>query len=143
MPKVFVYGTLLGDDSGKNRYNRKISVTSSKHAIISATLYIYTFPYVVLDGTGTVHGKVFELDDATVAAYDDIEGVGKGGYDRDKVMATYDDGTQEGVWVYCFPSARGGRPVHNGQYDAWFDKGLYPIPKAMGSDPRTSKKGKT
>jgi gamma-glutamylcyclotransferase (GGCT)/AIG2-like uncharacterized protein YtfP len=134
MPKVFVYGTLLGDDAGPNYWKRKnICIKSSRHATIKARMYIVTYPYVVLDGKGKVHGKVFDVDETTLKEYDDIEGLGDGWYERRKAMASYDDRTEEEVWVYCFSQQKGGESKENGQFEDWYDKGKYPVPKTKGA----------
>jgi len=137
MPKVFVYGTLLCDDTGHNFWGREIVVRSSRHATIKASLFLEKFPYVVLDGKGRVLGKVFDVDDKTLNTYDEIEGVGHSWYARKNVEAILDDGKTQKVWVYCFGSVRGGRPISNGQFEDWFDTNKFIIPKDKGTEVRS------
>jgi len=137
MLKVFVYGTLLGDDTGHNYWHHEnVTVTSSRHATVRAKMFLDNYPYIVLDKTGTVRGKVFEVDDATIKEYDMIEGIGTGWYDRKRTAARYDDGTEEEVWVYCSAAPRGGKPMPSGQWKDWYDQGMFLIPQGMGEEPR-------
>jgi gamma-glutamylcyclotransferase (GGCT)/AIG2-like uncharacterized protein YtfP len=139
MQKVFVYGTLLGDDTGHNYWGKKVNVLASQHATILGTMYFKEFPYVVLDGKGTVRGKVFDVDDKTLKAYDDIEGVGESWYSRVKVEATLYDEKKEEVWAYCFKKPRGGERVPNGQFGNWYIEKKYLIPKDKGIEVRTQR----
>jgi gamma-glutamylcyclotransferase (GGCT)/AIG2-like uncharacterized protein YtfP len=133
--KVFIYGTLLGDDSKPNIYGRKVRIFSARHATVVGRLYISGVPYVVLDRDADhiVHGKVFELDDDTLMEYDTVEGIYPAKadwvYERRKVKARYDDGTEEEVWIYVRKGYEGGELVENGQFDNWVDDDICPIPE--------------
>jgi gamma-glutamylcyclotransferase (GGCT)/AIG2-like uncharacterized protein YtfP len=139
MQKVFVYGTLLGDDSGRNYWGRKVTVFSSQHATILGSMYLKEYPYVILDGKGKVRGKVFDVDDKTLKAYDEIEGIGESWYSRVKADATLYDNKILQVWVYCFKKPRGGELVINGQFGNWFDDHMFLIPKDKGVEIRTQR----
>ena len=139
MPKVFVYGTLLSDDTGHNYWRRKVKVRSSSHATILGSLYLKEFPFVVLDGKGTVRGKVFDVDDKTLKVYDEIEGIAQSEYLRQKVEADLEGGIEQEVWVYCKPSAHGGKLIPNGQFGDWYDTNMFLIPKDKGTEIRTKR----
>jgi gamma-glutamylcyclotransferase (GGCT)/AIG2-like uncharacterized protein YtfP len=133
--KVFIYGTLLGDDSRPNVWGRKVTVLKARLATVRGRLFMMEVPYLVLDQDheGVVHGKVFEIDDDTLLEYDSIEGIYPGGsggwYDRNRVMARYDDGSDEEVWIYSRPEYMGGEHLENGQFEDWRDDDLFPIPE--------------
>jgi gamma-glutamylcyclotransferase (GGCT)/AIG2-like uncharacterized protein YtfP len=143
--KVFIYGTLLGDDVGPNIYGRKVKVFSARHATVEGKLYVSGVPYVVIakDAKALVHGKVFEIDDDTLMEYDSIEGIYPAKadwvYERRKVQVGYDDGTKEEVWIYARKGYEGGELIENGQFDNWVDDDICPIPE----DKRVDKVYKT
>ena len=140
MPKVFVYGTLLGDDSGRNYWGRPVKVLSSQHATILGSLFLKDYPFIVLDGKGMVRGKVFDVDEPTLKEYDEIEGIGESWYSRVKVEATLYDGTKVEAWVYCHKTSRGGEPVPSGQFGDWYDTNMFLIPKDMGVEVRARRR---
>ena len=131
--KVFIYGTLLSDDSKPNQWGREVNIYKARYASVKGKLYVHGVPYIILGGMDDVLGKVFEIDDDTMMEYDSIEGIYPGGvggwYDKKKVRATYEDGTEEEVWIYCRPEYIGGETVPNGQFDNWKDECLCPIPE--------------
>jgi gamma-glutamylcyclotransferase (GGCT)/AIG2-like uncharacterized protein YtfP len=127
--QVFIYGTLLGDDTGDCHWGGKVNVYTSRKATVHGKLFEAGVPYIVLDLEGTVHGKVFEIDDETFQKYDEIEGIGRHWYRRIRTIAYFDDGTSAEVWIYCMDAFTKGKELPNGQYRDWVDNGLYPIPK--------------
>jgi gamma-glutamylcyclotransferase (GGCT)/AIG2-like uncharacterized protein YtfP len=136
--KVFIYGTLLTDDSRPNQWGRQVKVYRARYASVKGKLFVHGVPYIILGGEDRVFGKVFEIDDDTMMEYDSIEGIYPGGvggwYEKRKVKALYDDGKEEEVWIYCRPEYIGGEAVPNGQYDNWKDDDVCPIPEDKRGD---------
>ena len=73
------------------------------------------------------------IDDDTLMEYDSIEGIYPAKmdwvYERKKVKVTYDDGSEDKVWIYVRKGFEGGELIENGQFDNWRDDGICPIPE--------------
>ena len=86
-----VYGTLRTGSTNTGRINHTALVFPSHQR----------FPAMICDrnGSGTIV-EVHDVDDKTLAAYDDYEGLSAGVYRRLRMDIIMDDGTIIEAWVY-------------------------------------------
>ncbi len=96
--RVFVYGTLMSG-FGNNRLMQGRLVG---RATTAGMLYnLNGFPGLRQDdGHGTVYGEVWDIDDASLAALDRLEGVAVGLYDRIRVVANVERHGSVEAWAY-------------------------------------------
>ena len=96
---VAVYGTLLEGERNAHWGNGALS---RRKASVRGVLYDtgYSFPALVPEATaGLVEAEVLEVDAKGLAKMDVLEGYPRL-YRRDRVTATFEDGTEAEVWVY-------------------------------------------
>jgi gamma-glutamylcyclotransferase (GGCT)/AIG2-like uncharacterized protein YtfP len=92
--KVFVYGTL------KKGYHNHYLLKDAKYLGKNLTLPSFTmlnlgaFPGVVFGGNTPIHGEVYEVDEATFARLDRLEGY-PNFYNRTEIITQYGS-----AWMY-------------------------------------------
>ena len=95
MHRVFVYGSLK---RGATRNDLLEAAVFAGKAITSASFRMLDGPYPVLRDSGPdahpVAGEVYEVNDRTLAALDDYEGVGERLYDRIEIDVKIANQTQ-------------------------------------------------
>ncbi len=95
--RVAVFGTLKVNQSNHLLLDNSEYVGK---ALVKATMYNYgAFPTITLGGEHDVHCEVYDVDDATLARLDRLEGC-PGWYSRDKVGSTIGP-----VWIYNMDAA--------------------------------------
>jgi gamma-glutamylaminecyclotransferase len=73
--RVFVYGTLRQGE-GNHRLLLSARFVGEAHTVPGFALYdLGAFPGLVREGAGTVTGELYDVDEATLAALDRLEGV--------------------------------------------------------------------
>jgi gamma-glutamylcyclotransferase (GGCT)/AIG2-like uncharacterized protein YtfP len=122
MMHVFFYGTLKRAGA-----NYRVLVDLGARFVAEATtveprLLVDLGPYPALlpasnVGATCVAGEVFEIDDATIAALDEFEGV-PSLYARESIALTTTDGRHLTAFVYVLAIAPPphARPIANGRY---------------------------
>lgn len=113
MKKVFVYGTLLSQNS-RMMEARFGAVSPPVPARLEGyALYRVTpdYPGVVPEPGGVVLGEVWDVPERALAALDYYEGVGAGLYRREEAEAGLDGGRRERAFVYVWNREPRGRRV--------------------------------
>jgi len=105
--RVFVYGTLLAGEPNHRLLRRSRLVCEATTADGFALHNLGPFPGMVRATTGHVRGEVYEVDDATLAALDRLEGHPKF-YRRTEVEL--DSGETVSTYLLC-PSQVAGCPI--------------------------------
>jgi len=111
--KIFVYGVLKKSTPSTFEISRYLNQKPFRKATIVGQIFLLPsnnatcFPAVEIENIDKdlVQGEVVEFEeDELLSILDAIEGVNKEGsmYDRVQVLATYEDGTSEEVWVYVW-----------------------------------------
>lgn len=99
--RVFVYGTLKRG-GGNHRLLEASGARFLGNHQIAGTMHDYgAFPAVTLDGSGTVHGEVYEVSTVTLERLDRLEGT-PSFYQRARVSMS----TGMDAWVYVMDAAR-------------------------------------
>lgn len=92
---VFVYGTLLSGESNHDLLLNSRYLGEHKTEA-EYTLFNYgPYPAVIIDGTISIHGEVYEVDEQTFKALDRLEGY-PNFYDRKLITTPYGE-----AWMYC------------------------------------------
>jgi gamma-glutamylcyclotransferase (GGCT)/AIG2-like uncharacterized protein YtfP len=111
--RIFVYGTLM---SGEPNY-RLLTSSVLVGQVLTArgyTLYdLGPFPALVCEGRGRVAGELFEVDDATLALLDRLEGVPTF-YTR--ATLTLEDRTLAEAYVLSKGKVRGKLAIASGSW---------------------------
>lgn len=103
---LFVYGTLKEGFYNHDRYLGGSKSTSLGSAFTSNdyTLYIEALPFMVEESSDApVEGELYEIDDATLAEIDDLEGHPYA-YRRQKIRVTNVDGEEKLCYAYIYPN---------------------------------------
>ncbi|MEG2354199.1 MAG: gamma-glutamylcyclotransferase family protein [Clostridium sp.] len=108
--KIFVYGTLMEGFYNYNKYLRKKTKTIEK-AYTSGKLYqqfLESYPSL-LKGEDKIFGELIALNNFSqdIKVIDKLEGfLGEGNikntYNREIIVATLEDGTEEEAYIYFF-----------------------------------------
>ena len=117
---VFVYGTLrIGQefhDFMGGRTPRFTAYTLPEFDLVS----LGSYPAILPDGQTSVKGEVYEVDDPTLGALDELEEHPQV-YTRKLITVTH-DGQSSQVWAYLLPRDRfeGGPQIPEGDWVQWF-----------------------
>lgn len=108
MNKVFVYGTLKSNH-GNNGLLRRGGAEPLGKALTATDEYdMYRptgFPYVLMEGTHTISGELYEVDDQCMRSLDGLEGY-PNHYDRKEVGVLYNNADSiTKAWIYVAPKA--------------------------------------
>lgn len=112
MIRVFVYGTLL---PGYRNYERFIApyLITSEPATARGDLYHLPEGYPgVVEGAGTVQGRVLMLPEQVLASLDDLEAYDPAAspeeneYQRKEVPVTLENGSTLSAWMYFMTAKR-------------------------------------
>lgn len=115
---VFVYGSLRAGQA--NHWLLRSARPLGRALIRGALIDLGWYPGLVAAGApGFVVGEVYEVDDATLADLDGLEGVHRDPplYVREEVTASWVDGFGP-VWAYRYARESTGRPVPGGDWVA-------------------------
>lgn len=119
---MFVYGTLK---RGFGNHSLLKDSEFQGSAVVQGTLYVHGLPYYRREGSGSVYGELYRVDDDTLARLDRLEGYREHNpetsfYNRVKVVVTDAD---EVSGEYCVAYAY----EYNGSIDPKFIKenGVY------------------
>ena len=103
---LFVYGTFIFEDEDPSHgIDTDKYINDVKKGWVEGTLYHSKgFPFLVLEGTDKVKGKLFKCCDITpmIKKYDKIEGVNNSNpfFERVSTKVNLDDGSSEEAYVY-------------------------------------------
>lgn len=106
--EVFVYGTLKRG-FGNHGYLQSARFIATGRTKNKYALYVAGIPFVVKDNpVSNIFGEIYEVDDATLAEIDSLEGHPHF-YERQLVPIIADDEDQTSVvsWLYFYPAERG------------------------------------
>ena len=103
--QLFSYGTLQDQEIQKALFG--FCCTYKNAQLTGWSLYSSEEGYLFIkpDPTGTVSGRVLEIDTAALSMADRWEDVPL--YMREKVVVTVEDGTRQEVWAYTRRDAEG------------------------------------
>ena len=117
---VFVYGTLrVGQEFHDFMGGRTPLCTA--HTLPEFDLVsLGTYPAILSGGQTSVVGELYEVDDPTLAALDELEEHPQV-YLRQRITVTHNDQSSQ-VWAYLLPRARfeGGPLIPEGDWVQWF-----------------------
>lgn len=110
---VFVYGALRQGswNHGLLRGRRYLGQGATKDEHV---LYVDHIPYVAKEPVSRIRGEVWAVDDACLAALDELE-QHPGEYRREQVAIELDSGETLAAWLYFHPAPR-GRLVRSGDF---------------------------
>lgn len=104
---VFVYGTLLAGEANHHLLARARLVAAARTRPAFALHDLGAFPALVAGGTHAILGELYEIDEATFAALDDLEDYPRY-YQRQQIVL--DEGAT--AWTYLLsPAQVAGCPV--------------------------------
>ena len=109
---VFVYGTLRR--GGKNhallQNARFLGMAKTKEQY---ALYRHDFLYLYKhERISQIIGELYEVNAATLAALDELEGH-PDEYKREVIQVITEDGTERDAWIYFYPHKIGKLKVHS------------------------------
>ena len=116
--RVFVYGTLLSGEPNHYLLHGQLLVGEARTRAQFNLVSLGAFPALVAGGEVAVRGEVYDIDAATLAALDRLEGY-PGFYAREPVEL--DGGVVGEALAYLLPSERvAGRPeIPHGDWKTW------------------------
>jgi gamma-glutamylaminecyclotransferase len=115
-PRVFVYGTLRRGE-GNHAFISAATLLGEARTLPRFTLYnLGPFPALVPEGANAVLGEVYEVDDATLARLDRLEGC-PSLYQRTPI--TLADGSLAFTYVQRLDQVRGRAKIASGN---WLDR---------------------
>ena len=120
-PRLFSYGTLQDPEIQKVLFG--FCCTYKKARLSGWSLYSSQeegYLFIKPDPTGTVSGRVLDIDTAALNMADRWEEVPL--YMREKVMVTVEDGTRQEAWAYTRRDA--GGELHCGKELSLLDRQL-------------------
>ena len=119
LTKVFVYGTLM---QGHGNARLLDGLAPDFEGIVKNVdmFDLFGFPGI-RPGTGTVHGAVYDVDEATLANLDRLEGVEHGLYTRETVTVHGHDGstTEAEAYFYARGVDRHYPLIESGDWGEW------------------------
>ncbi len=107
MTRVFVYGTLLAGEANHHLLEGARLAGAARTRPVFALANLGYFPALVDGGASSISGEVYEVDAATLARLDVLEGHPRF-YRRRRVAL--DDGTHAHTYVLS-PEQAAGRPI--------------------------------
>jgi gamma-glutamylcyclotransferase (GGCT)/AIG2-like uncharacterized protein YtfP len=127
--RVFVYGTLLADQTNHHRLANSVRVFAQ--ASVDGTLYDVGcgYPALVLSGQGKVFGEVYEVSEEVLHSLDALEGyygeADEGNYyDRIEVEVTSGDLTARALtYVFSASQARALEVIESGDWRKYREEG--------------------
>ena len=113
---VFVYGTLRKGFCN-HHFLRRAKFLGRARTKEKYALYVGEFPYVVKNRpVSFIVGEVYAVDNAALAALDELEGH-PNCYKREKIKVRLEDGQEVGAWIYFYPRPR-GKLIRKGDFAA-------------------------
>lgn len=105
MTKVFVYGTLLRGHGNHRLLERARFLGNAVTATANWTmLHLGGFPGIVHSGSTRITGELYEVDDATLARLDQLEGH-PNFYERVPIGVGLEDGSNVKAEGYVLPTS--------------------------------------
>lgn len=111
--RVFVYGTLLRDEPNHYILERACFVREARTPAVFTLRDLGAFPALLADGSTAVLGEVYEVDAATLARLDRLEGHPRF-YQRTPIAL--DDGEPVEAYVMAPERAWSERIITNGDW---------------------------
>lgn len=108
--KVFVYGTLKQGHGNHRVLGDSPLLTTAKTSANYTMFNTGGFPAVIPEGTTTIQGEVYEVDETTFPRLDRLEGYPRM-YDREVITVTDDEGQQHDAWIYLWQYDHSRLPV--------------------------------
>jgi len=111
--RVFVYGTLLSGEPNHRLLVDAALVGEARTEPVFELVSLGAFPAMVADGRTAVAGEVYEVDAATLAELDRLEGHPRF-YQRRRIRL--DDGGEVLAYVFTAEQARGRPAIASGNW---------------------------